>query len=144
MHYRKALSFFEALSAADPTNALASRSVAISYEKLGDALLQTGDANEALNIHRKSLAIRETLFAADPASVPLRRDMAKAYFDMGADYAALAKKDTQRLRQAVTAYEKSLDLWVDLSNRGLLKGDDLQQPDKVKAELEKTRGLAGK
>ena len=148
MNFRRSLAIFEALSAADPNNALASRSVAISYEKMGDVALRMGDAAESLNMYRKSLGIREMLSAADPSSVQLRRDLARSYSQLGSAYAALgsgagtaAGQRAERLRQSVTNYEKSLSLWIDLRNRGLLKGDELQQPDKVSADLQKTKGL---
>jgi len=143
-HYRKSLEIFDALSAADRNNALASRSVSISYEHMGDVSLRMGDASEASNMYRKALEIRETLSTADPSSVQLRRDLARSYAQLGGAYAAFTSQRSERLRQSVAAYEKSLSLWLDLRNRGVLKGEDLQEPDKVSADLEKTKGLLGK
>src|SRR6185436_7196717 len=143
-HYRKSLEIFDALSAADRNNALASRSVSISYEHMGDVSLRMGDASEASNMYRKALEIRETLSTADPSSVQLRRDLARSYAQLGAAYAAFTSQRSERLRQSVAAYEKSLSLWLDLRNRGVLKGEDMQEPDKVSADLEKTKGLLGK
>jgi tetratricopeptide (TPR) repeat protein len=104
--------------------------------------LRAGDAAKALSMYRKALEIRETLKSADPSSVQLSRDLARAYFGIGnalALSAANRGKGTDDQRQAINAYEESLSLWSELRDRGVLKGEDLQQPEKVKAALEKLR-----
>ena len=143
---RKSLAIFEALSAADPNNVNASRSLSISYENLGDMFLRTGDAAGALDSYQKSLAIRERLSTGDASSVQLRRDLGRAYSKLGGAFAALAStaatpvsEQIERWRQAQSWYQKSLIRWLDLRSRGLLSGDDLQQPDKVSHDLEKSK-----
>lgn len=141
---RKSLAIFEALAAADPNNALASRSVSISYEKIGDLFLKMGNASEALNNYQKALAIRERLSTADPTSVQLQRDLARSHSQLGAAHAALStaapRARDEHLHQSVVAYEKSLTLWNELRRRGVLKGEELQQPEKITGELQKVKG----
>ncbi|HJZ79406.1 MAG TPA: serine/threonine-protein kinase [Pyrinomonadaceae bacterium] len=147
---RKSLSIFAALSAADPSNANASRSLSISYENAGDVQLRTGDASGALDNYQKSLVIRERLSSTATANMQLRRDLARGYGKIGGANAALAatagtppSQQIDRARQAVVWYEKSLSLWLDLRNRGLLRGEELQEPDKVSQELEKQKAGVG-
>lgn len=148
---RKSLAIFEALSAADPNNVNASRSLSISFENVGEVLLRTGDAAGALENYQKSLAIVERLQTTGASNVQLRRDLGRLYSKLGGACAALAAAagtpNTQRIdrrRQAVAWQEKSLNLWLDLRNRNLLRGDDLQQADKVSQELEKSKAELAK
>ena len=145
-HSRKSVGIFEELSAADPNNVNASRSLSISYENIGDVFLRTGDAAAAIDNYQKSLAIRERLSTAGTSNPQLRRDLAKAYSKLGAAYATLAatpstpvSRQIERWRQAQSWYQRSLNLWLDLRNRGLLSGDDVQEPDRVSHELEKSK-----
>ncbi len=142
---RKSLAIFEALSAADPNNVNASRSLSISYQNMGDVFLRAGDAAGALENYQKSLAIRERLAVAGASNVQLRRDLAKSYSKLGTAYAALASAATpvsrksERWREAQSSYQRSLELWLDLRNRGLLSANDAQEIDKVGEELEKSK-----
>ncbi len=143
---RKSLAIFESLSAADPNNVNASRSLANSYQNTADVLLRSGDTAAALEYYQKALAIRERLSASGPSNVQLRRDLAKSYSRLGGAYAAFAttaskpaNQQIERWRQAQSWYQRSLNLWLDLRNRGLFSGNDAQEMDKVSQELENSR-----
>lgn len=140
---RKSFAIFAALSTADPNNVNASRSLSISYEHMGDVLLKLGDATGALEQYHKSLQIREALSSAGHGNVQPLRDLAKSYAKLGAAHATLAEKAAsgrrdEHARQSQTWYSKSLDLWRELRNRGVLRGDDLREPDRIFSELRKT------
>jgi non-specific serine/threonine protein kinase/serine/threonine-protein kinase len=141
-HQRQALAMFEALSAADPNNANASRSLAIGCEKVGDALLELGEATEGLRFYRRSLAIREALSTTDPTNVHLRRGLAGLYAKLGDITTRLAPKPTtaaaqrkERWREVRAWYQRSLDIWVTLRRRGLLKETDASELDRITKEI---------
>lgn len=142
----KSLLIFEGLSAADPKNVNASRSLSISYANVGDIFLQTGDAAGSLENYLKSLAILEKLQTAGSSNVQLGRDLARLYSKLGDACATLAAttetpmtRRIDRWRQAVEWQEKSLNLWLDLRNRNLLRGDDVRQADRITEELQKSK-----
>jgi hypothetical protein len=113
---------------------------------VGDIFLRTGDAAGSLENYLKSLAILERLQTAGASNVQLGRDLARLYSKLGGACAALAAttetpltRRMERWRQAVEWQEKSLNLWLDLRNRNLLRGDDVQQVDKLTKELQKSK-----
>jgi non-specific serine/threonine protein kinase/serine/threonine-protein kinase len=139
----KSFDIFAALSTADPNNVNASRSLSISHEHVGDVLLRLGDANGALDQYHKSLTIREALSSGGHGNVQPQRDLARSYAKLGAAHAALAANGAagqraEHVRQSQSWYQKSLSLWVELRNRGVLRGDDLREPDRIFAELRKS------
>jgi hypothetical protein len=68
---------------ADPTNAQAQRDLSISYERLGDLMLQLGDGAQAERFYRDSLTIRERLAQADPTNAQAQRDLSISYERLG-------------------------------------------------------------
>ena len=55
--YRDSLAIAERLAKADPGNAGWQRDLSVSYEKVGDVLMDQGNLPEALKAYRDSLAI---------------------------------------------------------------------------------------
>jgi tetratricopeptide (TPR) repeat protein len=94
--FSNALVIFESLSAADPENANASRSLLIIDVKMGDALADNGRPEEVGTFYRKTLAIRERLAAADTASVQARRDLLESLTGLEKFAAAAARADEAR------------------------------------------------
>lgn len=142
----KSLLIFEGLSVADPKNVNASRSLSISYENVGDIFLRTGDASGSLENYLKSHAILERLQTAGASNVQFGRDLARLYSKLGGASAALAAtpetpttRRIDRWRQAIEWQEKSLNLWLNLRNRNVLRGDDVQQADRITEELHKSK-----
>ena len=68
----------ERLAVADPKNAQMQRDLVVSYNNLGDATVQKGQAKEALDFYRKAVAIAERLAAAHPKDAQAQRDLAPA------------------------------------------------------------------
>ena len=59
---------------------------------------------------------------------------------LGAAHAALAAKTgpskvSQEWRAARDAYQKSLDIFQDMKNKGTLKGADATKPDELEREI---------
>jgi tetratricopeptide (TPR) repeat protein len=126
-HYQQALPIFEVLTAADPKNANARHSLAISKEKLAEVLTRIGDTPGALSLTLHSLAIREALATADPLNARFRAALAQTlhrvavlsiqtgHLDEARNYArrglALQKEHTNRVTAAAAdlhAYARTL------------------------------------
>ncbi|HOU54992.1 MAG TPA: tetratricopeptide repeat protein, partial [Myxococcota bacterium] len=101
--YRKALALRERL-AQDEADAQAQRDLSISYNKLGDLMLQRGELGQAEAFYRKALALSERL-AQDEADAQAQRDL-------GISYERLGDLMLQRgeLGQAEAFYRKDLAL----------------------------------
>ncbi len=63
--FDKAFVVREALTAADPSNALWQHDLAVSYERLGDATASAGKLDDARTWFDEALAVRKALAAAD-------------------------------------------------------------------------------
>jgi non-specific serine/threonine protein kinase/serine/threonine-protein kinase len=106
-YYRKALTIFEGLAAADPANAVARRDLTVAYQRLGDVLAETGSPAQALESFRKALAIQKALAAADPANANARRDSAISYIKIAGTLSATGDRAgaLENHRQAVAIFE---------------------------------------
>lgn len=80
---RRAYDALEKLAAADPSNAQAQRDLSISHEKIGDALMITGDAAGALKAYREHHKIAEKLADADPSNAQAQRDLSISHGKIG-------------------------------------------------------------
>jgi len=73
------LAIHERLAAAEPANTTYARGLSISYTKLGDLALATGQSREVERLYRRALAIDERLAAAEPDNTTYARDLAVSY-----------------------------------------------------------------
>jgi eukaryotic-like serine/threonine-protein kinase len=143
-NYREALKIREELSAADPTNAQAKRDLAIAYGNLGSTLAEVEDSSGASDALHKSLVIFESLSAKDPSNAVARLDLAfccttlaEASATLGSQEKLTAGVREQRWREARAWYQRGLDVYVELRNRGALRPSDSDQPEKIAAEIAK-------
>jgi eukaryotic-like serine/threonine-protein kinase len=81
--YAKALQIRESLVAAHPGDLQSQRELAFSYEKLGNQLLDTSDAERGMEYLRKGLAAYERLAAGQPENAEIRNELAAAYNALG-------------------------------------------------------------
>ena len=95
----------EALARDEPTNTTYQRDLAISYERLGDLALQSGQASEAERLYRQSLDVREALARDEPTNTTYQRDLAISYNKL----ADLALQSGQA-SEAERLYRQSLDV----------------------------------
>jgi non-specific serine/threonine protein kinase/serine/threonine-protein kinase len=129
---RKAQAIREATSAADPTNARNRRDLALAYFEYANLLTKSGNASGALEYYRKVAAIRETMSEADPTNIRDRRDLAVSYSKLGEVCVMLAldsKPTTRKIaawREARSWYQRSLDIVVEIRDRGLLSATGIQ------------------
>ena len=79
---RRGVTILEALSAADPDDASARRTVGWGYYQLGNSLLAGGDLQGALASRRQAFAIRQQFARNDPQNAQARFDLAVAHTDV--------------------------------------------------------------
>jgi tetratricopeptide (TPR) repeat protein len=142
--YRKALGLREAVVAADPANVSARSYVARAYSSIGGVMEESGDSAEAIENYRKALSIREAMAAGDPGSIDLRIVLADSYADLALLHSKLAndpktsaQNRTERLREARSWFQRSLDIFNDLQSKGKLTGGDAKKPENLTRELAK-------
>jgi len=86
--YRKSEMILESLAAANPAKASLQRDLSVTYDKIGDVLMVTGNIDEALATYRKDHAIAVKLAAADPENLDRRLDASVSYGRVGDALAA--------------------------------------------------------
>ena len=77
--YRDALAITERLAAADRSNTEWQSDLSISYNMVGNVLLEQGKLEEALKDYRHLLAIAQRLSVADPSNAQWQRALSIAY-----------------------------------------------------------------
>ncbi len=81
--YQKAYEMAKAFSEANPDDFQARRELTISYERLGNVSLQTGQTAKALEYYQKSLEMREELARSRPSDSRDQRDFQVSYNKIG-------------------------------------------------------------
>lgn len=133
--YRAALAIDQSLASIDPQDAWSQRHLLASSQKVGDALSRLGDQKAAARMYEIAVDIAESHAATDRSSAYAQSDVADTYFKMGAVHFAMAsgsKDAPTRKKHLLTShdwYEKSLDVWLDMKNKGTLSGVNAQMPD---------------
>ena len=74
--FQQGLEIAQRLAQADPTSAQAQRDLSVSFERLGNVQLQSGQVTEALRSYEKGLEISQKLAAADPSDAQAKRHLA--------------------------------------------------------------------
>jgi tetratricopeptide (TPR) repeat protein len=112
---------------------------------------ESGDNAGAIENYRKALSIREAMAAGDPGSIDLRIVLADSYADLAELYSKLANDPgtpaphrTERLREARSWFQRSLEIFNDLQSKGKLTGGDAKKPENLSRELAKVEDALGK
>ncbi|MGH9850033.1 MAG: protein kinase domain-containing protein [Blastocatellia bacterium] len=141
-HYRQSLALAKTVAAKDPLETKARNAMSEYHYRIGECLAKLDDADGALNHYQQSVALRESLAAANPASVDTRLSPTFAYTKLSELYATLASQEAaqreQRLehwRAARAWRQKSLAIFLDLRERGLLPGKHATKPDETAREI---------
>jgi serine/threonine protein kinase len=135
---RNGLRILQELAQSSPQNADLRHDLGLAYLVAGRVYSQKGDLVEAAENYRQALTILE----AEPmrSEDPVR--LAKAYEALGDSLLGTNPRGesvapTEKLREAKRSYQQSLDVWLDLRNRGRLVLDDTAEPDRVSRSLAK-------
>jgi serine/threonine protein kinase/Flp pilus assembly protein TadD len=136
--YEKAREIRLSIVAFDPTNAQARRDLAMSEAGLGDTLIRKGDIAGGRELIKRALATFEELAARSPTDAEARRDLAIGYQTMGetlssaADERRAAKKLWSEAREW---YQRSLDVFLDLQRRGVMREADARIIEEIRREI---------
>lgn len=143
-----ALEYLDKLASEAGDDLSLQRELAAAYQKVGDVQGSSvsagdlGDTQGALASYRNALEINEALLTADPANANARRDLGVSYYHLGSASASLGSElpvpVSQRLgrwREARGWHQRSLRLFEDMRERGVLSGADSGVPDELNAEI---------
>ncbi len=140
--YRKALAISENLIASDPSKAETRIDLAKVYTRLGSLLTSLGDTVRAGDYLGKGRELFEGVARSDPKGVTPRKGLADAYASIGELHARLASRasgvssvQTERWSEARLWFQKSLDIWQDLRNKGALSLADAGKLEEVAKEI---------
>ncbi len=128
-NFNRALTVFAGRFAKDPTNSLLLMNLAQTYNNLGNVMAQGGRFPEALANYRQALNLRENYLSSHPGESSFRPRLGETSFDLGDLYAQMASdartpaaKKAGFWREAKSWYQRSLDVWMALSQEGTLPG----------------------
>ena len=123
--YQSSLVITAALDKFDPgrlsLNAQRDLDLAISYEKVGDALMAQGNVADALKSYRESLAIIKILADDNPDKVEWQRDLSVSYAKVGNVLTAQG-----HLAEALTSYRDGLAITERLAKSDPSNADWVQ------------------
>src|SRR5262249_19173474 len=77
--YQLAFDLSKRLAEADPKDAQAQRDLALSFNRIGNVLLQQGEVQQALGQYREGHKIARRLAEADPKDARAQRDLAASF-----------------------------------------------------------------
>ena len=131
--YQADLAIAERLAKSDPGNANWQRDLSVSYEKVGDVLVQQSNLAEALKFYQASLAISERLAKSDPGNANWQRDLLVSHWKLASVFRDQGdqEKAIDALRQGREIMARLVSLSPD--NTGWKR--DLQGFDDQLAEL---------
>jgi tetratricopeptide (TPR) repeat protein len=116
-HYQDSFAIRRALTTRKPDDSGAQRHLSISYERLGNIMLQTGQIDQALTYYHDCLDIRLKLSAAAPSDDQALRDLEVSHYK-------LARVERQRFDYiaARAHYDKASEFLAQIVARGGMKG----------------------
>ena len=136
--YARALAIRRDLAAADPKNQRFQNAVVTALNRIGYFKAKAGDASGARESYREAVAILEALSRADPSNERMRQILAEvlgaeadAEQAMAAGPGTAAAARPGHWQQARLLYGKSLEIWLDLRKRGVLRADVAGEPDRI-------------
>jgi hypothetical protein len=131
------------LAAGEPGNTTYARDLSISYERLADLAVATGQAAEAERLFRQSLTIREGLAAGEPGNTTYARDLSISYerladLDLGAGRVSEAGEQFHRavgIRRRLCRREpRRIDLAEELAVALRLLADTAEEDREIRQE----------
>src|SRR5262249_27734621 len=135
-NFNKALEIFAGLVAKDSNNGDFRRQWAYTYLALSRSQVKWNDANAAIASAQQGIKIEEALVASAPTNVTARTTLALLDRQLGDSHAVLgAKGSKQEWGVAKDSYQKALDIYQDLRNKGTLIAADAGKPDELAKEI---------
>ena len=123
----------------DLSAALIEKDLAISQGRIANLKARAGDMHAALDYYGKSLTNYDALFAAGFQNTITRRDFAMIVAKAATTYAQL-----DRWPEARSAYQRSLDVYVELRGKGVLLETDASKSEELAREIVKCEARLAK
>jgi tetratricopeptide (TPR) repeat protein len=149
--HQQGLAMFEALCRKNPDDSQTRLGVARGYKWLGETFTKLGDVTDALESSHRSVAFGERMLIQDSSHETARRILALTYLNIGDICARLAKplktpggQRAERWVEARTAYQRSLDLLLELSRKGVLPREHADKPDQITRKIAACDGALAK
>ncbi|HVF71659.1 MAG TPA: serine/threonine-protein kinase [Chthoniobacterales bacterium] len=137
-----ALQFRREIAAQDARNQQARFDLATAYGELAESYARVNAPRDALEHARQSLELLNDLTASDPANAVYRRNLGLCYERLARPLGQLAEDEgtppSERLRlwqEARGWYQKALELFADLRDRGALMPSDAGQIENFRAQV---------
>ena len=136
--FNKSLEILAGLVSKDANNADFRRQWAYTYLALSRFQVKANDLNGAVESAQRGIKIDEALVASSPTNVSATNTLAQLYRQLGdSDVALAAKGSNQQWGAAKEAYQRALDIYQDLKNKGTLNAADTNKPDELVKEIAK-------
>jgi len=141
-NYENALSGFDTLSTADPSDTRTRANVAMCNRGLGIVFAVQGKDSQGLSTLNKSLVVYKQLAAADPSSMDKLGDVADTQSAIADIYLKLAKAgvpskpSTMRNWQAARSWsQQTLNSFAEVQRRGPIFKNRATEPDRLKQNI---------
>lgn len=141
-NYRKAIAISEELFAADPDRAETRNDLVRMYEAMGLLFAKNDQPASALEYFSKAESMASASASHDPQNGRVQMRFARILSEIAAFYRKLGDRrhpaDDYRntsLKTALGLYRRSLGIWQDLRNKGMLGSIDVTKPEELAKEI---------
>ena len=135
-YLEKALSIFAELAAKDPKNGVVTQQRVLTHLKMSRFFLDGNDASLAVEHARRAIEVGEQSPALQDAGG--QSMLAQTHYQLGKALQG-GKRSVGKAagceREAHASFQKSLDIWNELSGKGKLTAADVKRVEEVQAEI---------
>ena len=141
--WQNAVPIGEAVTAADPNDVRAKILLGDAYAQVSLLQIRLSKSSDEGGL-LKSLEIRRQLLSANPGNGGRKEALANSYEMLGEAEASLASRAqltpnvrSRHWRNARSQYVQALSILLELQAKGALRGEDAQEPDRVRQGIAK-------
>jgi serine/threonine protein kinase/predicted negative regulator of RcsB-dependent stress response len=133
----KALKIQKEITESDPAHTQVRQDMIVTYNEIGDLLLEEGDLSGAQANYHDALKIAELMLTKASNSYSMR-DLADCYERFGNYYATLANENQkiENCREAENWYQKSLKVWDDWPKHSVSSPFNIKRREQVLKEID--------
>lgn len=142
LNFQESLEISESLSEVNPNDAILQANLRTSYCRVGEAQLALGDVQAAMESFSEFCQITRENAEAHPNDPVIMRELGISHYKMAELHNVMAidetKNDQERLRhwrEVRSALQRTLDVFVDMRDRGILAIKDSAVPGVISAEI---------
>jgi len=142
--YRQAQEIAAAETASDPNDQRAREDLSDANIGMGESFRQRGNFSKAIDVAGRAVQLSSELVAADPVNAESKAQLARAYCLLG-DAHEMRGLGTGRggqprppeLKEAVSSYQKGLEIYTALHQAGKLPSSDNAELSRVQQQIAK-------